>query len=474
MGATVLPGNCLEVLRSMPDASIDAIVTDPPYGLTELPAGKVVDTISRWASGDRDFIPDGAGFMSNEWDRFVPPPAVWDECFRVLKPGGHMVVFSGGRTMDLMGMSIRFAGFDLRAPLHWHFGTGKPAGVDVAKMVANAGGDDTQAATWEGWNTTLKPATEPILVARRPLAGSIGENVLEHGTGGFNIEACRAPVRGVRPGRIAFGNDTPGKTVYGSGGVGGGSAATDPTSQGRYPADVILTHHAACRPAGDRVVKSNGHHPASRPTSMFVRKAQQDNEERTLTAEVVEDWDCVEGCPIRLLDTQSGETGQTVERAKRDDSGGASRFYTTTHWSVDDVEMLAGEDGADFLYASKAPGRERPEADGVRHVTVKPLAVMRWLVKLLTPAGGVVLDPFTGSGTTLEAALIEGFDCVGIEREAKYLPLIQARIDRFDQAVERGWVPAGDLYFGEVRRPTVASDVQDAGDGQLDLFAEAS
>lgn len=221
---------------------------------------------------------------------------------------------------------------------------------------------------------------------------------------------------------------------------------------------------------------------------MFVRKAQGDNVERSLRSETVADWECVAGCPVALLDAQSGSTGAsgdvagglarvnrsgiygelpaTLDRPKRDDEGGASRFYTVTHWSADDV---AGQDGADFLYAAKAPKRERPMVDGVRHVTVKPLAVMRWLVRLVTPPGGTVLEPFAGSGTTVEAALIEGFDVVAMEQAAEYLPLIESRVARFEAGEARGRVPAGDLYFADVP----AGSVEDV-DGQLDLFGDAA
>lgn len=137
---TLYHGDCLDHLRDMPDNSVDAIVTDPPYGLSNTTPDKVADTIVRWASGDREHVPDGRGFMGRPWDAFVPPPAVWDECLRVLKPGGHMLVFAGTRTQDLMGLSIRLAGFELRDSLAWIYGSGFPKSMDVSKAIDKAAG----------------------------------------------------------------------------------------------------------------------------------------------------------------------------------------------------------------------------------------------------------------------------------------------------------------------------------------------
>lgn len=128
-------GDCLDVLRELPDESIDSIVTDPPYGLAELSAATVLTAIAAWMSGDRAHVPDGRGFMGREWDRFVPPPGVWDECMRVLKPGGHLLAFAGSRTVDLMTLSIRIAGFEIRDSIPWLYGTGFPKSLDVAKQL---------------------------------------------------------------------------------------------------------------------------------------------------------------------------------------------------------------------------------------------------------------------------------------------------------------------------------------------------
>lgn len=422
---TIHSGDCIEVMSQMPPESVDAIVTDPPYGLSNTTPAQVADTITKWAGGDRDHVPTGRGFMGKSWDAFVPPPAVWDECLRVLKPGGHMLVFAGSRTQDLMGLSIRLAGFEMRDSLAWLYGAGFPKSHDVSKAIdklaghvrgsapdfrngpntnpATKGtarysgrwgiqdGTDTgpatpEAAQWDGWGTALKPAHEPIILARKPFKGTVAGNVLAHGTGAINVDACR--IEGEVPSvpQPDF-KHVNGAVTHLDAHARNGQMSSAPS--GRWPANVLLDQHAAAW-----VDEQSGVKPPSR------RTASKDYELRRNVYSAVKD-------------TQAGdEWGYT-------DSGGASRFF----------------------YTAKAPKRERPSyttEDGqtVQHSTVKPLAIMRWLLRLVTPPGGTVLDPFAGSGTTIEAALIEGFNPIGIEMEPDYLPLIQQRIDR--QAAQLG------------------------------------
>jgi DNA modification methylase len=249
-----------------------------------------------------------------------------------------------------------------------------------------------EAARWQGWGTALKPAHEPVVLARKPLTGIVARNVFEYGTGGLNIDACRVPSDG-RPLRVPRGQDTHGKTTYGKHGPGGGSYAAGQTDQGRWPPNVLLTHAADCRAV------------------------------------------CGNDCPVAALNAESGilRSGANPSRRHSDvfrdcyghfegsgvcrptrgaESGGAARFFPAFRWQA------------------KARQGERPRVDGRAHPTVKPLELMRWLVRLVTPDGGLVLDPFLGSGTTAEAARLEGFRCIGIEREADYLPLIRARLER--------------------------------------------
>ena len=495
MSARVIQADCLAALRDMPDASVDAIVTDPPYGLSNTTPAQVADTITRWVTGDREYLPSKVGFMGHEWDAFVPPVAVWDECLRVLKPGGHLLAFAGSRTHDLMTLGIRLAGFEIRDSVAWLYGSGFPKSLDVSKAIDQTGGvsaadqarvlraarersgmsrdevaeavgctpssirdweegrarakgrateyitpspayrkkladllgytedersvigvapatgaiwgngtgrkeyapSATDAARqWEGWGTALKPAFEPVTLARKPLEGTVAANVQEHGTGALNIDACR---------------------IY----------ATD---------DDRALMEARSHPNGTKAGSSGGgiamqfdkpHGFKSHPAGRWPANAVLDESQ---AAE---------------LDRQSGnvKTGATKPHRRDPDS---SPMFKVGKWMTH--SQPASEGGASrFFYVAKAPKSERPVVDGTAHPTVKPLALMKWLVRMVTPPGGTVLDPFAGSGTTLEAAMLEGFNVIGIEREPDYLPLIQARIERATTELEARAEADADTLF---------------------------
>ena len=374
-------GDCLEELKKIPDNSVDSIVTDPPYGLSNTKPQQVADVLKAWVTGDTVSVPaKKGGFMGKDWDSFVPPPAVWEECMRVLKPGGHMAVFAGTRTQDLMGLSIRLAGFEIRDQLNWIYGTGFPKSMDVSKAIDKAAGAEREvlserpaygiggkgilnghsegatakvtapatdeAKKWEGWGTALKPATEPIVLARKPLEGTVANNVLTYGTGGLNIDACRVG-DDVRPKGASTG-----EVLSENGSMSGPNTARTVvgTVTGRFPANVLLDEHAA-----------------------------------------------------EAMDEQKG----------------TSSFFPV------------------FKYQAKAPKKERPvivREDGtkVQHPTVKPLKLMEWLVTLITPEGGTILDPFAGTGTTLQAAVNKGFNPIGIEADTDYIQLINQRMEGGD------------------------------------------
>lgn len=342
----VLNADCLAVMRTLPDNSIDAIVTDPPYGLSNIKPQRITEAITAWATGDRERVPDGRGFMGKAWDSFVPPPAVWGECLRVLKPGGHLVAFAGSRTHDLMGLSIRMAGFEIRDGLAWLHSQGFPKG-----------------------GSQLKPAFEPVTLARKALEGTVAANVLKWGTGALNIDGCR----------IDTDEDTRRNARGGDNGLNGTStyrirerrADEMPKRTGRWPANVVLDEDQA---------------------------AALDEQSGTSKSRIGNPRGAAAGVGWGM--TQTG--------SEYDDEGGASRFF----------------------YCAKASSKERPEVDGVKHPTVKPLSLMRWLVRLVTPEGGTVYDPFAGSGTTIEAATLEGFAAFGSELDPTYAALCQARIDR--------------------------------------------
>ena len=369
----IFHGDSLEWLREAEDASIDAIVTDPPYALS---------------------------FMGRDWDSMHPDREIWKHCLRVLKPGGHLLSFGGTRTWHRLTCDIEDAGFEIRDSIAWLYGSGFPKSLDVSKAIdkdagiwrgragavesgngsmsggnyerTDKGEPVTDAARqWEGWGTALKPSHEPVVCARKPLIGTVAENVLEHGTGALNIDACRVgdEVRVNGPGstnpRLAMGD-------------GWREDAESHTVAGRWPTNVALDDTQADELDGQSGVTTSSAAPRNNGDFKSVAKGHD-------KAHVTHGYA---------------------------DSGGASRFFPA------------------FKYHAKAPTKERPKVDGVAHPTVKPLGLMRWLVKLVTPPGGTVFDPFAGSGATVEACILEGFDCIAIEREESYLPLIVERVER--------------------------------------------
>ena len=346
-------GDCLQKMKTLPSNSVDSVVTDPPYGLA---------------------------FMGKKWDYDVPSVEVWQECLRVLKPGGHLLAFAGTRTQHRMAVRIEDAGFEIRDMIAWVYGSGFPKSLDVSKAIDKAAGAErekirvkprpetcgtmsgssetrpwieksrqlgyhevdgnkpaTEAAKqWQGWGTALKPALEPITVARKPFPGTVAENVLQHGTGALNVDGCR---------------------------VGDES--------GRFPANLI-----------------------------------HDGSEEV----------------VRLFpETTSGQLGP--QHADNGKEAGRCGAYSGRQITTD----YPGDSGsaARFFYCAKADPSERRNS---KHPTIKPVALMRYLVRLVCPAGGVVLDPFAGSGTTIEAARLEHCRAIGIEREAEYCADILERL----------------------------------------------
>lgn len=438
MSWTLHRGDCLEILQSMPADHFHSIVTDPPYGLSKEP--DAAEVLRHWLASD-DYLHNGSGFMGKKWDSFVPGPNTWREAFRVLKPGGYALVFAGSRTQDLMSMSLRLAGFEIRDAAMWLYGSGFPKNHDVSKAIdaadrigasreralkftawmrstgitaaqinaatdSNMGShyltDATQPAVatlemflrmchllpeppadimeimtwrtvesenmkrrevigqrttgigtgkgstafigdsdnmdvtaahtedakqWEGWGTALKPAYEPIIVARKPLIGTVADNVLTHGTGGINIDGCRV--------------------------------AGD-----RWPANIM-------------------HDGIDEPWAHYFYCAKASKQDRNEGCEGLEHKSAGETTGGR----QEGSAGLNNPRAGAGRTGGARNH----------------------------------------HPTVKPTDLMRYCVRLVTPPGGRMLDLFAGSGSTGKAAILEGFEPVLIEREAEYWPIIDAR-----------------------------------------------
>jgi site-specific DNA-methyltransferase (adenine-specific) len=347
-GVAVHHGDCIEVMRTLPDASVHAVVTDPPYALE---------------------------FMGRGWDKYTPLEfeawcAQWaTEALRVLKPGGHMLTFGGSRTWHRLAAGIEDAGFEMRDSIAWLYGSGFPKSLNLE-------------GEWEGWGTALKPAFEPIAVARKPLVGTVARNVLEHGTGALNIDGTRIGTSGGRTVHTSSSGDHRDRWE--------GNKPTGEVTEngGRWPTNVILDGSQA-----DALDAQSG-------TFAGVSGGMRQVGGKVTFHETMGERKVPEGANPKRF-----ERGTP-------DYGGASRFFPV------------------FRYEAKAPTDERPNVDGVQHPTVKPLDLMRWLVRLVTPKDGTILEPFAGSGTTLEAALLEGFNVIGIEREAEYLPLIEARITK--------------------------------------------
>lgn len=400
MSVQVICSEALAHLRTMPDDSVDAIVTDPPYGLSQTGSTKVVKALQHWLAGEREYVPAGQGFMNKRWDAFVPPPALWDESLRILKPGGHAVVFAGARTQDLMGISLRLAGFEIRDSLAWLYSSGLPHGQNLETAARRSGIDPGELA---GLHTALKPALEPIILARKKPEGSMLNSVQKWNTGGLDINACRVAHASAadlaesagknQHGR--YGTKHGGNAVYGNYETLGTREDYDGT-KGRFPSNVIISHSPDCARRGEVEIQSSRHYPTRRGKGDLGSSGHQgqDGLREVSGSEIITAFDCAVDCPAGRIDGQSPA---------------ASRFFPV-------------------LYEAKAPAKERPKIGDIAHPTVKPVNLMRWLIRLLRP--GLVCDPFAGSGTTVEACLLEGVDVIAIEKEIDYIGLIGQRIER--------------------------------------------
>jgi len=372
----VLCGDSAEVLRQYPDAFFDSVVCDPPYGLSKEP--DIAEVLTKWIAGE-PYDHGHGGFMGKAWDSFVPHPDVWKEVFRVLKPGGHALVFSGTRTQDLMTIALRLGGFEIRDVIEWLYFSGFPKSMDVGKAFDRRVGAEREvigvrydgvgsdsgegrynwnngssaqtnevkitapatdlARKWDGWGTALKPAHEPIIVARKPLVGTVAETVERYGTGAINIDGCRIESEPIKIGlSLAHrGNN------YGRGEGGRGTSDEYVNDKGRFPANCVTTDADAFYSPYFNVS----------PADLSKKATKKDRNA------------CVDGSQSPVPNT---------------------------------------------------------------HPTVKPIELMRWLITLVTPPGGTVLDPFAGSGTTAVAAARDGFGYVAIDLAQEHVDIINARL----------------------------------------------
>lgn len=353
---TLYNDDCLNVLKTMEDNSIDSCVTDPPYGLS---------------------------FMGKAWDYDVPKKEIWQEVFRVLKPGGHVLAFFGSRTYHRGVVQIEDAGFDIRDQIMWLYGSGFPKSHNIGN----------------GWGTALKPAHEPIVVARKPINQSVAKNVLEYGTGAINIDGCRVELNGDYKSKP---NGRPSQT--GLSDNYDPENANIPDDKGRWPANVI-------HDGSDEVVSG---FPDRKTTWVSDKHANN----------------------------RSGEfLGQLAHPGNQgfNDSGSAARFFYCAKASKSDKDeglaCFLAKKVVSFQTGGGASGKPSSLSAGRNteykniHPTVKPTELMKYLCRLVTPKGGIVLDPFMGSGSTGKAALQEGFRFCGIEMSSEYFEIAKARIE---------------------------------------------
>lgn len=415
-------GDCRRVMADMPDGSVDSVVCDPPYEL---------------------------GFMGKSWDAsgVAYDVSLWAEVLRLLKPGGHLLAFGGSRTYHRLACAVEDAGFEIRDQIMWVYGSGFPKSHNIAIGIdkqagvmghrgkahyAYAHGTDFQgrnmeapkampphegitdeAKRWEGWGTALKPAHEPIVVARKPLVGTVAANVLEYGTGGLNIDGCRVAFESdadrrettTKNAHADFGTAPGGNTVYGDFTM---VERTNYDPPGRWPANLI-------HDGSDEVL---GLFPdTGKSTGGRIGKKSMGN---------------VTNVPAGRF--EAGDPGYG-------DSGSAARFFYCA--KANKKERNEGLDGfvpkrdSDRLRDDGIGGdnpRNRSNAAKLNHhPTVKPTELMRYLCRLVTPPNGTVLDPFCGSGSTGKAAVLEGFSFVGIEQDAEYADIAKARIRHADE-----------------------------------------
>ena len=378
MSQKVIEGDNLATLKTYPDNYFDAVVTDPPYGLS---------------------------FMGKKWDYDVPRVELWAEVFRVLKPGGHLLAFAGTRTQHRMAVNIEDAGFEIRDLIAWVYGSGFPKSLDISKAIDKSAGAEREikgkrfvpdqrggkinsqataengirqyeinitvpatdaAKEWEGWGTALKPALEPITVARKPIEQTVAANVLKYGTGGLNIDGAR----------VEAGNDL-----------------------GRWPANFI--HDGSedvlkLFPETSSGILQSHHHVKGKPQGIY------------------------------------GQMNGLQSERGYGDSGNAARFFYCPKASKSERDNgLKGFETKTAGVGALRDGGRESEGRGNFHPTVKPVDLMRYLVKLVTPKGGTVLDPFNGSGTTGVACKLEGFNYVGLEFDPEYCKISRARIQNY-------------------------------------------
>ena len=406
----VYVGNNIEVLKTFPDNSIDSVVTDPPYGLGKEP--NAIEVLQSWITTGYHEV-KGKGFMGKEWDAFVPQPNFWKEIYRVLKPGGYVLSFAGTRTYDWMVMAIRLAGFEIRDMIAWLYGSGFPKSHNIGVAIDKINGVESKTISsgrsgkssrafqseetttageyeikeaqneWQGWGTALKPALEPIVMARKPLDGTVAQNVLKHGVGGINIDECRVGTEKVEQGRF------PANVIHdGSDEV----VSLFPDVDGEIGRPNRTQKHEASGMFNLKPQVTDYGYKDSGSAARFFYVAKASKEERN----------------FGLYDFEEAEV--------RGGGGRAKQGYDLDNEEEKRLHLVSGKFGA-----VKAKKKNI-------HPTVKPIELMRYLVRMVTPKNGICLDPYLGSGTTAIACKMENINYIGIELMPEYAEIAKARI----------------------------------------------
>jgi site-specific DNA-methyltransferase (adenine-specific) len=476
-------GDNMESLKKLPDNSIDSVVSDPPYGLS---------------------------FMGKKWDYDVPSVELWKEVYRVLKPGGHLLSFGGTRTYHRMVVNIEDAGFEIRDQIMWLYGSGFPKSHNIGKAVDKLNGVEREVvgektggayssenniginrasllgegdgrktaptrgedfgkitkgtSPYEGWGTALKPANEPICVARKPLSEkSVAENVLKWGTGGINIDGCRVGSDMIPSPQH---NTKDFVSVRTAGDYNNTYNGEIKNNEGRFPANIILECICDEVIKGEKgeVKKSNGRVRENHQYNSVGNMGSYDGEGTIDNYNDKGDIHTNPNCPCYLLDEQSGISksskgkqrsvknigsfggGLTNDNNEYNDKGGASRFFYVAKVSKSERNM--GLDGFEDKEEKTHSGFNSRDENGNKlrndgsiipplvakntHPTLKPVQLMSYLCRLVTPANGIVLDPFMGSGSTGIAAQLEGFRFIGMELDLEYFKIASARIENYE------------------------------------------
>ena len=498
----ILEGDVGEALKNIPDNSMDAILSDPPYGLGKQPDMK--EMLTAWMDG-KDYIPSEGGFMGKEWDSFVPSPRIWKEVYRVLKPGGSAFIFTGTRTLDLMVFSLRFAGFEIKNALQsWVYFSGMPKSTNISRGVDRAMGEKPtivgkspnsrkpenregnekggwamseititapttdEAKRWEGYETSLKPSWEPVIVAMKPLEGTYAENAIKHGVSGLNVGDCR----------IALQNSEDASSTKGDG------LQCFGNPDGRFPANLTLCHHPMCESLGTEKVKSKQLTAGRRTVKWGVSEggcsyvkgtgAKFATEDGKTDAEVTS---CAIRCPCGHVWTAERleacpecgcrKTQWLCSVKMMDDEGGeevhASRFFYAAKVSPNErnagceelEDKLFGqsggaqqaiEDGKNEYQAEGGLGLNRVKVVKNDHPTLKPLKLTEYLAKMLLPPPHVdgsprkLLIPFSGSGSEMIGGILAGWDDItGVELMPEYRKIATHRLKYWSELGQAGF-----------------------------------